>query len=151
MSRMMDRLIDGSIFNAAHISKFRADLIAFCGVLLESAPMSHILKYPMAFYARPYIMDRFWIQGSARYSKEELLEILRRDFKAIASILGDKNFVFEDKPHEIDCTLFGHMASFTYLPFEHDAKTILLKEFPTITNHMERMGKMFFSEFKFRK
>uniref|UniRef100_A0A914ERX1 Metaxin glutathione S-transferase domain-containing protein n=1 Tax=Acrobeloides nanus TaxID=290746 RepID=A0A914ERX1_9BILA len=96
-------------------------------------------------------MARFWSEGSARHSIQELKEILRNDFKAIATILGNKNFIFGDKVHEVDCSLFGHMASFTYLPYDHEAKMILREEFPTIKNHMDRMGKMFFSEFKFRE
>uniref|UniRef100_A0A914CDX5 Metaxin glutathione S-transferase domain-containing protein n=1 Tax=Acrobeloides nanus TaxID=290746 RepID=A0A914CDX5_9BILA len=113
--------------------------------------MANLLKYIFATFVGPQILNRFWIKGIARHSKQELNEILRHDFIAIETILGDKKFIFGDKVHEIDCTIFGHMASFTFLPYDHEAKRILREEFPTIKNHMDRMAKMFFSESQFRE
>ena len=55
-------------------------------------------------------------QGIARHTKEEIVEIGRRDLQAVADYLGDKAFIAGDQPCAADTTVFAFLASFADAP-----------------------------------
>eukprot|EP00043_Microstomoeca_roanoka_P019098 m.210818 g.210818 ORF g.210818 m.210818 type:complete len:284 (-) comp16940_c1_seq2:5390-6241(-) len=56
--------------------------------------------------------DWLWGQGFIRHSKNDLIEMCKRDLDAIEVLLGDKRFLFGDDPTIFDCTLFGILDCF---------------------------------------
>ena len=55
-------------------------------------------------------------QGVARHSKEEIVEIGRRDLQAVADYLGNKAFIAGDQPCPADTTVFAFLTSLTDAP-----------------------------------
>nr|KAG5686194.1 hypothetical protein BaRGS_012412 [Batillaria attramentaria] len=45
-----------------------------------------------------------------RHSREEVLEIARKDLTAIADFIGQKKFLMGDEPCETDCAVFGQLS-----------------------------------------
>jgi glutathione S-transferase len=50
-------------------------------------------------------------QGFGRHAPDEITALAERDFASAAALLGDKPFVFGERPCSVDATLFGFTAS----------------------------------------
>jgi len=55
-------------------------------------------------------------------SLDEIAQFSFMDFDAISKYLGEKKFFFGDEITSIDCTLYGHMAQFLYIPMAFPQK-----------------------------
>lgn len=102
--------------------------------------MSNWMK-KMMLIMLPYTMRfRMYLQGIARHSDADMANFSFDDLKAISRILGTKNFILtDDKPTSIDCTLFGHLAQFLYVPLEFPQKEFIRKECPNLAQFVDRV------------
>lgn len=60
------------------------------------------------------MLVRSKLNGYGLYTKEELYDLGRRDMKAINTLIGNKKFLFGDKPCEADAMVFGLCAQLKY-------------------------------------
>lgn len=83
--------------------------------------------------------------------------LFRKDMTALVNILGDKKFLFGDRPASVyfyvekdypfkekvqaDCTVFGQIATVYYLPYEVVVQKIIREEFKPIHDYLERFKK----------
>ena len=92
----------------------------------------YIQPYGMRFKAR--------LHGIGRHSPEEQAELTHRDLKSVADILGDKEFMLTtDVPTSVDCTVFGHLAQFLYIPMEFPQKKYMLENCQKLVDYVDRM------------
>ncbi|WP_363348034.1 glutathione S-transferase family protein [Methylocystis echinoides] len=73
---------------------------------LLPAPARAIGKWAI----RRGLLWRFWQQGVARFSASELALLGARDVEALATLLGDKPFLFGERPCAADASAFGMLA-----------------------------------------
>lgn len=102
----------------------------------------------------PWIVKKFFLwtfkrrlggnlksHGMDKHSEEEIRHIAEGDLKAISNILGNKNYLFGDKPTSFDCALFGYLANIIYGLNPQSWQNIMLREkFPNLisfTNHFK--------------
>jgi glutathione S-transferase len=64
----------------------------------------------------------------------------------VSILLGDKSFLLGDKPSTIDCTLFGHLVQFLYVPLDFPQKAFLRKECPNLVEYVDRMKRTFWPD-----
>ena len=57
-------------------------------------------------------------QGTGRHSFEEVSAMGKADYDAIAEILGDRPFLFGDKPRTVDATVFAFLEAMLSYPLE---------------------------------
>lgn len=71
-----------------------------------------IADIPLVFfyYMRRMLKKRFWEQGIARHTKEEVTDIMTKNLKAVSIILGNKQYFGGDVICEEDCGIFGVLA-----------------------------------------
>ena len=69
-------------------------------------------------YVRRGILKKLDGQGTGRHSFEEVAAIGAADFESCAELLGDKPFLFGDRPRTADCTLFAFVESLLGAPIE---------------------------------
>jgi glutathione S-transferase len=55
--------------------------------------------------------ERLFGQGFGRHADAEIADLAARDFASASELLGDKPYLFGDKPCSADATLFGFTAS----------------------------------------
>jgi len=55
-----------------------------------------------------------------------------QDIEAISNILGSKKYFFGDEMTSIDCTIFGHLAQFVYIPMDFPQKQFIREKCPVI-------------------
>ncbi|KAL9961715.1 hypothetical protein ACROYT_G030714 [Oculina patagonica] len=73
-------------------------------------PVRYLLFYWLQRKARKYL----WSHGIGRHSEQELYGIGEKDLLAVSEILGQKKFLFGEKPCLADLALFAFIAAFTW-------------------------------------
>ena len=92
-------------------------------------------------YIQPYgTRLRSSLHGIGRHTPEEQLELTARDLKAVDDILGNKTFLLtKDSLTSIDCTVFGHLAQFLYIPMAFPQKKYMQENCPNLVTYVDRM------------
>ena len=101
-------------------------------------------------YIQPYgIRLKGTLHGIGRHTPEEQLELTARDLKSVEDILGEKNFLLTmDTPTSIDCTVFGHLAQFLYIPMEFPQKTYMHENCPKLIEYVDRMKHLIWTDWE---
>lgn len=75
-----------------------------------------------------------------------------QDIAAISKILGSKPFFFGDEMTAIDCTIFGHLAQFLFIPMDFPQKKFITEDCPVSNQWFYFIGYLFWqnhcNEFK---
>src|SRR3954447_1355749 len=61
--------------------------------------------------ARSYNHERYRYQGVSRYEPSEVYERGIKDLQVLANLLGDRSFLFGEKPHGVDAAAYGFIAN----------------------------------------
>ena len=69
------------------------------------------LKYLVFFNIKRKAKNYLWSHGIGRHTEQELYGIAKRDLLALSEILGEKKFLFGDKPCLADASLFAFIVS----------------------------------------
>ena len=117
----------------------------------ERGPARLFAKVPA--FARPFvkwsvrrkIRNRAYAQGMGRHTDSERTALGIRDIDALATILGDKPFLFGDKPCGADATVFAFVAG-TMAPVANSALRDAALEKANLVAYRDRMMAMYFSE-----
>jgi glutathione S-transferase len=83
-------------------------------------------------------------QGLYRHSPEQRRELARRGVAAGATLLGDKSFLFGDRPHGADATL-GAFAMGALCPLFDSALREEAEKRPNLVAYAERIRKTYFA------
>ncbi|KAH7702666.1 failed axon connections protein [Aphelenchoides avenae] len=79
-------------------------------------------------------------QGIGRNTPDEVDEIFKKDLLALSTFLGDKAYVFGDKPTTIDATLFGALVSIYDTPLNSkNVKPFIEQNTPNLVTFMKRV------------
>ncbi|TKR69912.1 hypothetical protein L596_022003 [Steinernema carpocapsae] len=148
VARSVDRMIEGSTFFPIIYPKMIYNGDKYLHHDTSGLPLPGFITNLIAKKFVKMAKARFAGMGYGRFSQEELKNVLRRDLEAIDAILGDKKFLFGDKPVTPDFTLFGHLATAYYLPYRQPVGDFLDDDFPRILNHMKRMRAHYWPEWK---
>jgi glutathione S-transferase len=83
--------------------------------------------------------------GIGRHSREERMLLAERDISAVAAVLGDKLYLFGDKPSAVDATAFGILVACA-TPFFDTPLSGLVLEHANLADYLVRTERQFFSE-----
>lgn len=81
-----------------------------------------------------------------RHSDEEKWIISCQDIQSLSDFLGTKKFVFGDTPTTLDCTLFGHLAQFLYIPMDFPQKEYMKDHCNNVVEYVERFKKLYWED-----
>lgn len=85
--------------------------------------------------------------GLGRHTREEIYSIAKTDVKALALLLGDRQFFFGDKPHNIDIFVWSVLAECYYMPWDNMIKDYI-KEFKNLESFVDRMRQRFWPDWE---
>ena len=87
-----------------------------------------------------------WSHGIGRHSEEELYGIAERDLLAVSAILGQKKFLFGEKPCLADVAVFAFVAGSAWecprSPFAEFTKA----KAQNLLKHAERMKELYYPD-----
>jgi len=128
MSRAIDRLIEGTSYYP--ITYFRSYEHAEDCVdeSISGMKLNWLEKKAAVWKLKHDTKAKLMNEGTMLHSREDIIEILRRDIRALSDILGNQEYLFGSEPTLADLTLFGHYGLIYYLPFDEPTKVILNEE-----------------------
>jgi len=79
-------------------------------------------------------------QGMGRLSQEEVDEVAKKDLTALSTFLGDKRYLFGDRPSTVDATLFGTLCQILDTPMASDKiKPYMETSTPNLVEFVKRV------------
>lgn len=66
---------------------------------------------------RDHLLGQFWHHGAGRNSEQEMEYIARRLTDAMSDLLGDKPYLFGDRPSSLDANMYAALAHCAMTPF----------------------------------
>lgn len=91
-------------------------------------------------YIQPYgMIFKSSLHGLGRHSLDEIAEFSFQDLQALSMILGEKPFFNGDEPTTMDCTVFGHLVQFVYMPLDIPQKKYIQENCPNLADFVDRM------------
>ena len=89
---------------------------------------------------QPYAMIlKTKMHGLGRHSLPEIANFSFQDLDAFSLLLGDKPFFNGDVPSTIDCTMFGHLVQFIYMPLDIPQKKYIQENCSNLASFVDRM------------
>lgn len=131
----------------------------FCGVYARwmepdsFAEVRRVLFDPMPFPVRlivpgvalRQVRRNLWGQGTGRHKPDEIYELARRDLSALATILGDQQYLFGDEPVSYDATAFALLSAALRFPRDTRLKAIA-RSFPSLVAYHDRFHQKYFAD-----
>lgn len=104
------------------------------------------LRYLIFYVIQKRCRRDVWSQGIGRHSEQEIYEIAERDLLAASAVLGEKKFLFGDKPCLADAVLFAFVACASWncpqSPFAQLTKT----KATNLEQHAQRMKELYYPD-----
>jgi len=85
-------------------------------------------------------------QGMGRHSMEELMHIAELEFRSLSSFLGTKKFLMGDQPSEVDCSMFGMLATIYWHDTDFPMRKLMMGELDNLASYCERMKAEFWPD-----
>ncbi|TMS34652.1 hypothetical protein L596_002197 [Steinernema carpocapsae] len=148
ISRAVDRLVDGNTFYAIIYSKIVENGHKLLSQEVSGFPIPGFLTGILGYLFGQKILARIHAHGIGKFPPGVIYDQVRRDLAAVDGIRGDKPFICGEEASIADFTLFGHLASCYFLPFDQPVKDMLDHEFPRIREHLHRMRARFWSDWE---
>ena len=98
---------------------------------------------PMMQHA--FLKKLYWVPFG-RHSDSEKWAFCCEDIQSISDYLGDKKYFFGDEATTIDCTLFGHLAQFLYIPMDFPQKRYIHEHCQNLIEYVERFKEQYWGE-----
>ena len=104
------------------------------------------LKHLIARHITKRIKRDLWGHGMGRHSEQELYGIAQRDLQAVSEILGQKKFLFGDKPCLADVALFAFVAASTWDLPESPFDELIKTKAQNLHTHAQRMKELYYPD-----
>jgi glutathione S-transferase len=98
------------------------------------------------WFVRRKVARSLWAQGMGRHSGQEIAELGLRDIEALATLLGDKPFLFGEAPCGADATVFAFVATIMAPIAESPVRDAALAK-PNLVAYRDRMMRAYFPDF----
>ncbi|CAH1789678.1 unnamed protein product [Owenia fusiformis] len=142
--RMLDEHTSWSIFNYRYIDHPEQFVTQ-----PELFPVHWMVNYiPGKNYLLSKMMSKQFdtrakAQGIGRKPKEEIYRIGMEDIRVLSEYLGDKKYMFGDKPTKLDCGMFGLLSQVVYVPIpSYPHKIMIEEECRNLIDHTNRIKEL---------
>jgi len=89
-----------------------------------------------------------YAQGMGRNSPEEVDELAKKDLTALSTLLGDKDYLYGDRPTTIDASLFGTLVSLYDPPLNSKViKPFLEESTPNLVAYIKRIKQQYWPDY----
>jgi len=91
-------------------------------------------------YLQPYgMIMKTKMHGLGRHSLSEIAEFSFKDLEALSNLLGEKPYFNGNSPKTVDCTVFGALVQFVYMPLDIPQKQYIKEKCPNLEEFVDRM------------
>ena len=104
------------------------------------------LKYLVFYMIRRKVGKDLWNHGIGRHTENELYGIAERDLLAVSDILGQKKFLFGDKPCLADAGLFAFIAGSAWDCPASPLATFVKTKATNLDKHAHKMKDLYYPD-----
>uniref|UniRef100_A0AAY5KUI0 Failed axon connections homolog, metaxin like GST domain containing n=1 Tax=Esox lucius TaxID=8010 RepID=A0AAY5KUI0_ESOLU len=79
-------------------------------MLSVTGPLSDLLKWILSHLNASMVQREMYGHGIGRFSKEQVYQLMEKDMRSLAELLGDKKYFMGSKMSTVDAAVFGHLA-----------------------------------------
>lgn len=117
----------------------------FYNLVFARAPK--LIKWLFSRIIAKRVKLRLNLQGVGRFTEDEMMHLMAKDFTALSTYLANKPFFFGDKPSLLDISVFSIFGNLIKVPIETSLKELALKsQFANLQAHTQRMLDKFYSK-----
>lgn len=96
---------------------------------------------------QPYAMImKTKMHGLGRHNLDEIADFSFQDLDALSTLLGSQPFFNGEKATSIDCTIFGHLVQFVYMPLDIPQKKHIKDKCQNLAAFVDRMREEFWPD-----
>ena len=119
--------------------------LTFKNISRDLLPLPLKIIFPIvAERKKRRIANTLFSNGIAKFAPEEIYAFGKKDIEALATILGDKPYLFGDLPTSYDAVAYGFLANLIDVPLECSLNNFA-RSSETLTNYCQRMNSKYFS------
>ena len=105
-----------------------------------------LIKLLVGYQLSKKAAKRMHLQGTSRFTQDEMLYLAQKDLNALSVYLADKSFFFGDKPTLLDIVCFAVYSGIIFVPIETKLKQLAIaSQFANLQQHSKRMLEKFYS------
>ena len=104
------------------------------------------LRYLIFYRLKRVVLGQMWSHGIGRHSEQELYGIAERDLLAVSAILGQKKFLFGEKPCLADATLFAFISCAAWDCPQSPFAELTKSKAQNLEKHAQRMKELYYPD-----
>lgn len=148
------RMLEEHTAQIAFHYRYGLNMPEFCRVLdipdrifdAETSPKGAIRSSMFMKAQSSHTLMKTKYRGLAKHTDDELWDFSNQDIKALSDFLGSSLFFFGDEVTSLDCTVFGHLSQFIYIPLPSPQKKYMQEECANLVAFVERFRKLYWSD-----
>ena len=121
------------------------DLI-YCVTLARAVINTFPLRYLIFYMVKRKVMGDLWSHGIGRHSEQDLYGIAEKDMQAVSAILGQKKFLFGEKPCLADAAVFAFIAASTWDCPQSPSAALTKSKAKNLEEHARRMKEIYYPD-----
>ena len=102
------------------------------------------LRYLACYMINRRVRSDLWSHGIGRHSQQDLFGIAERDLLAVSAILGQKKFLFGEKPCLADAAVFAFITSSVLDCPKSPFAELTKSKMKNLEEHAQRMKEMYY-------
>lgn len=106
--------------------------------------LSWLLKKIVPRMRKKRMQKVLYFQGIGRNTQQEIYDQAKKALDAFAEILGNKPFIFGDRPTSFDAIAHGFLVNTMRVPFDYEMKRYA-NSIPVFGPYCERIDKLFYA------
>ncbi|PFX22720.1 failed axon connections homolog [Stylophora pistillata] len=104
------------------------------------------IKYLVYYMIKRKVKKDLWSHGIGRHSEQEVYGIAERDLLAVSEILGQKKFLFGEKPCLADVAVFAFVCGATLECPQSPFAELTKSKAQNLQKHAQRMKELYFPD-----
>ena len=128
VARGFRALLEDNLYFVVVMKRWSYDESGYMLKVLAPPPGPKFLFSLVLPMAKKKISGQAKSQGIGLHTKEEVLEIGKRDLKALSDFLGEKQYLMGDQISTVDCVAFGFLCVVIYGFPEDDVHRVQIEE-----------------------
>jgi len=109
-------------------------------------PMPVYIKWYIKWFGPGRLQRMVWYQGLGRHTQTDVLNMMKKDLKAMSGIIGSNKFLFGNEPCEADAAAFGTLAQVVYAAPGSPYEQFILTEVPNIKTYCDNIKSTYWSD-----
>ncbi|GAA3962534.1 glutathione S-transferase family protein [Allohahella marinimesophila] len=140
--QLLSRALENHYYWAIVYSRFAGDNWPLVRQEL-SGLFSHVVRYVVPTLMQVQAKSALKAHGLGRHTPRDIYDMANADMTSVAMALGDKDYLFGDKPSSHDATLYAMIHNVLRSRFDSPLKN-LVEESSLLTNYERRIRELYF-------